>query len=144
MVKWILLALFEVFVVWVCIFIAKKMVANRTGLTKFMVIGKDDEETIKEMENIVRRIILTGKFEMSAEYEGYEVMLKAKEGCVGEVSIESSMTKISWHFIDGWKTKELAFTEKSAVSEIAFLSWCITFVIQFIIAYITYFNWLIP
>ena len=59
MIYWVLFALFEVFMVLVCIFIAKKMVANRTGPVKNIVIGKDDEKTIKEMENLSCKELIT-------------------------------------------------------------------------------------
>lgn len=134
--------LFEVLVIAACIFIAKKMVEKRIGPVKSISIGVDNEQTIEKMENMARKIITTGKFELSDEFDGYEVEVKAKENCIGEVIIKSPATKMRYHFIDGWSTEKLGYTEKGAIAYIAFCLWMISLIIQGVIAIIAVILWL--
>lgn len=133
--------LFEVLVIIACIFGAKKMVEKRNRFTKFISIGTDDEQTIEKMKSVVMEIARTGKFEMSNELDGYEVELKAKENCVGEVVIKSPVTKVSYHFIDGMRIENLAYTENGAVAYIAFCLWCCTLFAQIFVGIIALVVW---
>lgn len=133
---------FEVLVLVACIFIAKKMVEKRNGLTRFIPIAVDDEQAIEKMKNIVREIVQTGHFVMSREYDGYEIELKAKENCIGEVVIKSPATKVSYDFMDGFQTESRAYSEKGAVVQIALILWIITICIQVVVGVIALLVWL--
>ena len=130
MIYWVLFALFEVLVIFAINLSAKKMVANRSGLAKIYNIGKKDEQDTEKMKEMIRKIITTGKFEMSDEFDGYEVEIKAKEKCIDEVVIKSIMTKVRYHYQDGWSTQEIGWTEKSAKRDIAFAFGLLAFGIQ--------------
>ena len=138
MIYWILLVLFEVLVIIAINLIAKKMVANRSGLAKIYNIGKVDEHDTEKMKEMIRKIIRTGKFEMSDEFDGYEVEIKAKEKCIDEVVIKSIMTKVRYHYQDGWSTQEIGWTEKSAKRDIAFVFGALAFSIQGLLAFIAW------
>ena len=139
MIYWILLVLFEVLVFSAINFIAKKMVANRSGLAKKYNIGKVDEQDTEKMKEMIRKIIRTGKFEMSDEFDGYEVEIKAKEKCIDEVIIKSIMTKVRFHYKDGWNTQEIGWTEKSAKNDIVFFLSVLAVMAQLILVVITWF-----
>lgn len=136
--KMVYLVVFEVFLIFVCIFAAKKMLANQTVLAKFVVIGEDDANTIKEMEMIARKIMLRGRVQNSDRFYGYGVNVKDKDGKIEKIVIDSRATRISWHFKDGWRKTNFAFTEKEAVKELAFELWLFAFLIQIIIGTIVF------
>lgn len=117
--------IFEVVLIAICIFIAKKMVDKRSRLLNHfgMVIGKEDNQTIEDMENMVKAIIITGKFQISEELEGYKVSVKSIGNCIEEVVFKSRATKISYNSNRGWETENYGYSEKGAIAEIAVILW---------------------
>lgn len=115
----------EVVLIVICIFVAKKMVDKRSRLLDHfgMVIGKEDNQTIEAMENMVKAIIFTGKFQISEELEGYKVSVKSIGNCIEEVVIKSRATKISYNSNRGWQRENYGYTEKGAIAQIAFVLW---------------------
>ena len=127
--------IFEVILIAICIFIAKKMVDKRSRLLNHfgIVIGKEDNQTIEDMENMVNAIIITGKFQVSEELEGYKVSVKSIGNCIEEVVIKSRATKISYSSNRGWQTENYGYTEKGAIAQIAFVLWVAASIMLFVV-----------
>lgn len=133
----------EVLVIFACIFIAKKMVDKRKEwLNKYIPIGKDDPQVIEEMKHILCDIIATNKFEMSGEMERYKMRINAKEGYIQSVVIETSATRMSWGYNEGWKEINLAYSEKGAIVQIAFILWLIALSLQVVMAVVAFIVWM--
>jgi len=126
----------EVVLIVICIFVAKKMVDKRSRLLNHfgMVIGKEENQTIEDMENMVKAIIITGKFQISEELEGYKVSVKSIGNCIEEVVIKSRATKISYNSNRGWQTENYGYTEKGAIVQITFVLWVGASLTLFILA----------
>ena len=86
-----LFVLIEMLVIVACIFIAKKLVKTRKEwLNKFIPIGKDDPQIIREMRNILSGIIATNKFEMLDKMEHYKIQFTANDGYIQAVFLEKN------------------------------------------------------
>lgn len=69
----------ELVIIGICILISKNMINNRRGWANGFVIGKDDEETIKRMQRIVKEVVSDGKFQIDDTLEEYKVKITKKE-----------------------------------------------------------------
>ena len=135
--------LIEVLVIFACIFISKKLVEKRkVWLNKFIPIGKDDPQIIKEMKHILCDIIATNKFEMSDEMERYKMRINAKDGYIQSIAIETAATRMSWGYNEGWKEINLAYSEKGAIAQIAFILWLIALALQVVLAVVAFIVWM--
>ena len=133
--------LFEIFVIATCIFVAKKMVEKRNGLTRFIQVSTEDDQEIKNMKNIVRQIIIEGRLEILDEYDGYEIDVKVKERCIVDIVIRTQATKIEYNSTNGWKIESIAYTEKGAIAYIAFILWAIILGIQIMGVVVMFIIW---
>lgn len=135
--------LIEVLVIVACIFIAKKLVESRNEwINKFIPIGKDDPQIIREMRDILSDIIATNKFEMSDEMERYKMQINAKDGYIQYVAIETTATRMSWGYNEGWKETNLAYSTKGAIAQIAFILWLIALALQVVLAVVAFIVWM--
>lgn len=136
--------IFEVVLIAICIFIAKKMVDKRFRLLSHfgMIIGKEDNQVIEKMENMVRAIVITGKFQISDELEGFKVTFNCNGNSIEEVAIKSRTTKISYNSNRGWQTENYGYTEKGAIAQIAFVLWIGASLTLFILALFALVLWI--
>ena len=131
--------IFEVILLVISIFSARKMVKNRSVFAKGIAIGKDDDETIEKMKRIAKEIILTGKFEISEWLEGYNIKLKVDSGVIKNITIDTNKTKIIYD-CQGMKVNVFnnAFSERGATVYLAIGIWTYLSILLFIIGYIIF------
>lgn len=124
----------ELVIIGICILIAKNMINNRSGWAKDFVIGKDDEETIKEMQRIVKEVVSDGKVQVDDTLEGCKVKIEIKNGCIITIKVETSRTRLIYNLVDHEKRIEnRAWSKRGATTMLTFMLWIFSFLIQIIV-----------
>lgn len=125
----------ELVIIGICILISKNMINNRRGWANRFVIGKDDEETIKRMQRIVKEVVSDGKFQIDDTLEEYKVKIKIKNGCIITIKIETSRTRLIYNLVDYEKRIEnKAWSKRGATAMLTLILWICSYWIQIIVA----------
>ncbi len=124
----IIFVVFEAICVLISIAIAKRMVRNRSGLAKKMLIGKDTKEDISKMLEIAVRTF-NGENVPTTDLEKYTLKLTMEKNKIVKTEVETARTHLIYDA--NHKTDEQiinkAWTEKGAIIMNAFLVWGIIF-----------------
>lgn len=123
----IVFVVFEAICVLISVMIAKKMVKNRKGFAKKMLIGKDTDEKIRKMIEIAVRTF-NGE-PVQTELDKYSLEVEKDGGKIVKTKVETERTYVIY---DGnHKTDEQvvnkAWTERGAVVYNTVLVWGLIF-----------------
>lgn len=127
---------FEAICVFISVMIAKRMVRNRSGLAKRMLIGKDPDDVVRKMLEIAVRTF-NGE-PVQTDLKKYSLEVEKNEGKIVKTKVETERTQVIY---DGnHKTDEQiinkAWTEKGATALNAFVIWGISFWLMILVGLI--------
>lgn len=122
----------EVILITVSIILAKKMVANKTGFAKRLVIGKDSDANIEKMKHFAERQL--AREITDPALDGMTINLEIKNGKIVKAEIESSKTKVTSSDENGTNVSNQGWSQKGAVAFTAFALWGMALWLHIIIA----------
>lgn len=125
----------ELVIIGICILVSKNMINYRIGWANDFVIGKDNEETIKKMQKIVKEIVSNGKFQIDDTLEGYKVEIKIENGCIITIKVETARTRLIYRLSNHEKRIEnKAWSKRGATAMLTLILWISSFYLQIIVA----------
>ena len=127
----------ELVIVGICILISKYMIEKRKGLSKITVWGRDDDETVKEMEKIAREIVTTGKYLIDGTIDKYEIETSIKNGLIDQVKVKTEKTFFTLSRDERGNYQKsilnVAFSKNGAIATWTLCLWCYIHFVLFIV-----------
>lgn len=111
----------EAILIVICIFLAKKMVANRIWFAKRLKIGKDSDAKVEKLKLLAENLL--SKEVTDSELDGLTINVEIKEGKIVQTKIENDKTQIISSEENGTRYFNHAWSQRGAVGITAFTIW---------------------